>query len=40
MILIFFCTISILIILFVFGDLLLHGVWDSFVDFPYGIFFF
>ena len=28
---------SILIVLCVFGDLLLHGVWDSFADSPYGI---
>ena len=32
-----FFTIRISTIYYVLGGLLEHGVWDSFVDFPYGI---
>ena len=39
----FHCTelayfITLFYFLYVFGGLLLHGVWDSFADSPYGIF--
>ena len=36
--LLFHCIELVSSTVYVFGGLLLHGVWDSFADFPYGIF--